>query len=90
MKMPKNMMNHAGKVIDVVDLGITAVNVYRGKESAGSAAKKIVKKGTGVAVRRGVGALIGGTVLGTGAVPVVIGFLAVSVAEFAIDCIWKN
>lgn len=90
MKMPKNMMNHAGKVVDIVDLGITAVNLCRGKESAGNAAKKIVKKGTGFAVKRGVGALIGGTALGAGAAPVVIGFLAVSAAEFAIDCVWKN
>lgn len=91
MKNINKLMKNAGYIFEVIDIGKSVVNIYRGKESMNQGAKKIVKKGAGFAVKKGVGRVIAGSVLGTtGLAPVVIGFVAVSAVEFAIDRAWKN
>lgn len=90
MKNTGKLMKNAGYVCDAVDMGASVVNIFRGKESIGHGAKKFVKKGVSFAVRKGVGRIVAGSILGTGLAPAVIGFVAVSAVELAIDKVWKN
>lgn len=82
MENAKKLVKNVGYVCDVVDVGSSVVNICRGKESVSQGLKKVVKKG--------VGKIVAGSILGTGAAPAIIGFVAVTAVEFAIDKVWKN
>lgn len=90
MENAKKLVKNVGYVCDVVDVGSSVVNICRGKESVSQGLKKVVKKGVSFGVRKGVGKIVAGSILGTGAAPAIIGLVAVTAVEFAIDKVWKN